>query len=132
VTTRRKRHGGKSASVLIVENDRDSLDALETLLQLDEIEVTAAESAQRALALLLDGARPGVILLDVWTPRMSAFEFFRARSRAPAPVADIPVIAISGDTQALDELGGWPAATFRKPFKVDELIERVRRLLEAP
>lgn len=126
-----ERRAGDGLRVLIVENDRDSLDAFATLLQLEGIDVVAVDSAGAALDLLFEGPLPAVIVLDVWTPGMSALEFLHEKAGAPAPVAAIPVIAVSGDAQALDALvdhdaGGALAATLRKPFDIDELVALVR------
>jgi CheY-like chemotaxis protein len=133
-------HGGRdpdgdpSPEVLVVENDLDSREALTSLLEIEGLTVRCAECAGRALELLVAGVRPGSIILDLFTPGLSAEAFLRDKAAAPAPIGSIPVIAVSGDVEALARLGasvrhGGLAATMGKPFDIDELVARLRRLL---
>jgi len=61
----------------------------------------AAASGPAALALLRDGLRPCLIVLDMMMPGMSGEEFRRAQLSDPA-IADIPVILYSSGHEMSD------------------------------
>src|SRR5262245_53475016 len=81
-------------SVLIVEDDFDFRDALQTLLTLHGLEVSCAFDGREALDLLHRGLDPCVILLDMMMPRMSGAAFRQAQLQDPRLEA-IPVVVLS-------------------------------------
>jgi CheY-like chemotaxis protein len=82
-------------TVLIVEDEVQTRDALTDLLQKDGREIVTAGDGQEAMECLAKGARPRVILLDLMMPRMDGWEFLRRQSADPR-IARIPTIVLSG------------------------------------
>ncbi len=111
--------------VLIVEDDRAILRGLEMNLQLEGFEtVTAADGAQA-----LEAAQRhtlDLVILDIMLPEMNGFEVCRELRRTES---DVPIILLSAKSAEMDivmglELGADDYVT--KPFKLRELIARVK------
>src|SRR5205823_7891774 len=84
---------------------------------------TAADGAE-AIA-RFDAARPALVLLDVMLPRISGIDVcreLRARSRVPI----IMVTARNAEIDAVVGLEGGADDYVTKPFRLRELIARVR------
>jgi two-component system response regulator MprA len=110
--------------VLIVDDDRDTLDFLAAALRDEGIEADTAMDGQDALDALRTHALPDVILLDLIMPRLNGFEF-RRQQLADERIAMVPVVVITGWTSRLDELGETPRLA--KPFALEELLRAVKR-----
>jgi CheY-like chemotaxis protein len=82
-------------TVLIVEDEATTRDALIELLRKDGREIVTAGDGQEALERLTEIPHPRLILLDLMMPRMDGWEFIRRQSADPS-IADIPTIVMSG------------------------------------
>ena len=80
--------------VLLVDDNRDSVESLALLLALSGYETEMAHDGLEAVELATSW-RPDVVLLDIGLPRMSGYEVCRA-IRAEAWGRNIPVIALTG------------------------------------
>ena len=112
-------------SVLLVEDDRDLHEAMTAILDAEGYRVVGAYDGQEAIDRLREGVRPSVIMLDLMLPRKDGRQF-RAEQLADPRLADIPVIAYSGDSRVADvarELGvrHW----FQKPVNFGSLLEAI-------
>jgi two-component system, cell cycle sensor histidine kinase and response regulator CckA len=117
--------------VLLVEDQDAVRDMLATMLKKQGYEVSAAASAEDALA--MSPQRPvDLLLTDVVLPGMTGPDLAR-RLRQATP--DIRVLFMSGYTgDALtdqDELGD-ERSFIQKPFQSQALFDRIRSLLNAP
>lgn len=113
--------------VLLVEDDPDVAQVLADLLGHFGYEASTARDGAHALALLRDGMRPDVVLLDLMMPNMDGYRFRRSQ-RADPELARIPTIVITAQVRPdLEELA--PAAYLRKPFEMDALVAEVARQL---
>ncbi len=83
-------------SVLLVEDDLESREALKEYLRLEGIRVAAADDGEAALDTLRTGFAPCLILLDMNMPGVNGATFQRERRREPV-LARVPVIVISGN-----------------------------------
>jgi len=96
----RARATGRSAShrhsVLLVEDDLESREALKEYLRLEGVQVAAADDGGAALDTLRSGFAPCVILLDMNMPGVNGATFQRERRRERV-LATVPVIVISGN-----------------------------------
>ena len=115
-------------TILLVEDDDDSREAFAEILAAEGYAVVAATDGLEALARMMGGAMPSLIVLDVMLPGMDGIEFLRAR-RAHPRLAAAPVILLSGMGEDLDGLTGAflnVREFLRKPVKPQRLIDAVR------
>ena len=120
--------------VLIAEDDAGVRMTLEFVLADEGFEVLAAEDGEQALNLALERS-PDAILLDGMMPKMTGKQVLTAL-RALKATAETPVFVLTGMDPAFENVGGadaeWPGAHFiGKPFDPDELVEGIRRVLDA-
>jgi signal transduction histidine kinase/ActR/RegA family two-component response regulator len=116
---------GAAPRVLVVDDDRDVLDAVCELLSALGYAAEAAESGEDALA-LLSGGDWDVLLTDQGMPGMSGREVAR-RTALLAP--SVPVVLLTGWAGALDEPpSDGIAATLAKPVTLHALREALDRV----
>lgn len=82
-------------TILIVEDEVATRDALSELLEKDGREIVTAGDGEEALERLTDIPRPCLIVLDLMMPRMDGREFLQRQSLDPS-IANIPTIVLSG------------------------------------
>jgi DNA-binding response OmpR family regulator len=111
--------------VLVVDDDEAERAAVADLMRGDGFDVVQAEDGAVALALLEQGAPPGLILLDLMMPGMNGWQLLEAMERT-ARFADIPVIVLT----AFGAAKGLPAGcrVLHKPFDGDVLLAEARAL----
>ena len=117
--------------VLVVEDDRDCLDAVCELLRFEGYRTVAASNGREALDYLRGPERPELILLDLMMPVMNGWQLL-ASLRQTAGLAAVPVVLLSADAdlkQRARELG--VAGYVRKPVDVETLLNVVRRHIGA-
>src|SRR3954469_1911936 len=127
MTSNRKRY-----RVLMVEDSRVSLEVYAQRLERRGYQVATAISAEEARVELENGI-PDLILLDVFMPKVSGFEFLR-ELRADPRTARVPIILISAlsDTQHIVEgldLGANDYVT--KPIIMPILTARMEALMRS-
>jgi len=118
--------------VLVVDDDDVIRQLITVNLELEGFEVIPAVDGQDALDKVKD-ARPDVVTLDVMMPRVDGWEA-AARLREDPETAHIKVILLSARAQESDIQRGERIgvdAYLTKPFDPDELIDVVRRLVDA-
>jgi CheY-like chemotaxis protein len=112
--------------VLVVDDDRDSREVVHEALSDEGYEVRAVAGGREALALL--GAwRPDLIVLDVVMPVMDGAAF-RAEQQRDG-FADIPVLLLTAADRPERYAEALAAPVLPKPFELDALLAKVRRLL---
>jgi DNA-binding response OmpR family regulator len=116
--------------VLVVDDDRPTVEMLTLALEMEGYEVITASAGPEAL----DTAQilhPDLLVLDVMMPGMTGFEVVRELRDHPQ-LHDIPVLLLSAWARDVDVWSGWMAgadAYVTKPMDVDDLLEQVSRLL---
>ena len=119
-----KNHNGK-AMVLVVDDDIRILNFIRLRLRLAGYNVITATDGEEALK-LIDSKKPSIMLLDVVMAPMDGFEVLR-RLRM---VSELPVIAMSAHSSTAAEAISLGASDFMsKPFQPDELVKRIKVLL---
>ncbi len=118
---------GHTATVLVIDDEPDSLRMIATMLENAEISVLVATSGQAALD-LLEHIVPDLILMDAVMPGLDGFETTVRIKQKPA-LANVPVIFMTGLTESEHvveafEVGGTDYV--RKPVNLNELLARVR------
>ncbi|MCP4539702.1 MAG: hybrid sensor histidine kinase/response regulator [Chloroflexi bacterium] len=114
------------ASILIVDDNRENLRLLTSLLTKQGYAVRAAPEGRMALA-SVQTKLPDLILLDVMMPEMDGYQIC-TQLKMNARTRNIPVIFISAADQVLDKVkafsvGGVDYIT--KPFQMAEMLARV-------
>ena len=111
--------------ILLVDDDRPSVEALRDLLELAGHRVVCAENGREALARLRGPGAFCLILLDVMMPVMNAYEFREEQLKDPK-LASIPVIVLTADgfaRQKAQRLG--TGRYFQKPLSPPEILRAV-------
>jgi CheY-like chemotaxis protein len=120
---------GAANRVLIVEDHRDSREALKALFEAFGYHVIEAtngcEGVQAAMR-----ARPSIILMDIMMPEMDGFDAAR-RIRAIPELAHTPIIAVTAMEGARElALQAGMSDYVRKPVDIRGLLNKVSGLLE--
>lgn len=116
--------------VLIVDDERNIVTALEFLLQKNGYEVRVAATGEEALA-QLDAFRPDLVLLDVMMPKVSGYEVCqRVRSRPDWQGTKIVMLSAKGREVEVSKGMSLGADLYvTKPFSNTELVATIGRLL---
>jgi CheY-like chemotaxis protein len=115
------------ASVLVVDDNPETLKFLGHALETDGLKVRTASSVLRALEALHDGSpRPSLIVTDLMMPQTTGWDFLR-HLRAEPGLKAVPIIVITGADAADSE--GLANVVLRKPFDAAQLALAVRSLL---
>jgi len=116
--------------VLVIDDDRD-LARMVSIMLAELAEVTLAHDGTEALEHLRDGLLPDAIVTDVMMPQMDGITLARYLKRDPK-TARIPVIMLTAKNGPTDIIAGINAGArhyVTKPFKKEQLLEKVRRAL---
>jgi excisionase family DNA binding protein len=120
------RHSGPL--VLIVDDDDRLRELLRTQLELGGYTVREAGGSEQALAAIADES-PELVLLDTVMPGVDGWELLRQLQERHG---SIPVIMFSGkidDGVAAEAAEQGARAFVGKPFDIDELLARAKRLV---
>jgi len=120
---------GRNKTIMIVDDESSISSVLTDILQDEGYQVVVVRNGLEALTQLhVDSMLPCAILLDLIMPEVSGVEFLSRRQNEPA-LADIPVIAMSGDFYLAQQAPLLGATDYLiKPFDVDELLTTVTRV----
>ena len=119
------------ATILIVEDDPDTLSILETFLGSRGHETRAAADGMQGLD-RLDEVRPDLVILDVMMPGLDGWEVARRIRRRPDH-ADVGILMLSardGDAARQEGFDAGADVYLVKPVGLDELETEVDGLLE--
>lgn len=114
----------KRPLILVADNEQGILKIISRALELEGFNVKVATHGLSALA-MFEEHKPDLIIMDIMMPELDGFqvlELIRQRS-------DIPVIMLSAkeDVATLCEALTIGANDYiRKPFRISELVARVR------
>jgi CheY-like chemotaxis protein len=118
--------------VLVVDDDPAILELLGATLRAEGYAVETAADAGTALDRLWAewDAQPDVILLDLLLPAVDGKTF--AELYRALPVRHAPIVLMSGLPEAAEvALEVAARDVLRKPFDLDDLLERLRRAAQA-
>jgi DNA-binding NtrC family response regulator len=121
-----------SKTVLVVDDEPMVRDLLTEVLRLQGCNVLAVASAAEALRVAASTATIHLLITDLMMPEVDGLELTR-RFRAMHP--NIPVLMVSGSLPLLHAMSEPDMERFdflAKPFQLNELLQKVRTLLEVP
>lgn len=113
--------------LLLVDDESQFLVLTRLLLEMEGWRVTPASSGEQALALLREGCRPDVVVLDHRMPGLTGSQALARMRQEGLPV---PAVLVSARHDVLQSAAaeGFDAA-LEKPFAVEELVLMVEGLL---
>jgi signal transduction histidine kinase/ActR/RegA family two-component response regulator len=118
--------------VLVVEDERDTLDFLTRLLEAQGATVLSASTAKEGLSIVRAEA-PDVLISDIGLPEMDGYDFIQHVRRESVPSHGIPAIALTAYARTEDRMRALRAgfqAHMAKPVEPAELIATVASFVE--
>jgi len=113
----------KSLNILIIENDKNALYAINKLLAKEKVSTSGVDNAEKALALLKENTYDAIIL-DLDLPEISGFEFLEMASSIPG--LSLPTVFIySGRDMSEDDLSRLSPFTGNVIVKSERSPERL-------
>ena len=113
--------------ILVVEDDRNILSMIQTVLEMGGYQVLTAQRCQQGI-LMLSSHVPDLVVLDLGLPDMDGAELIRITRRTSM----IPIIVLSARAEEWDKIDALDLGAndyITKPFGTGELLARVRASL---
>ncbi len=114
-------------TILIIEDDRNLVDALRYNLVKEGYDVVSAADGSQALE-AASTSSPDLIILDIMLPKLSGLEVCRILRKEMT----VPILMLTAKTEEVDKIVGLEVGAddyLTKPFSMRELIARVRAML---
>jgi len=114
------------SSVLVVEDDRDTRDAVVAVLEGLGLSVVTADNGQAAIGELDKGLRPQLMLIDLMVPKVSGWDLLQHVREEPE-LRDIPTVVVTGFPR--ENLRVAADVVLHKPVDHDHLVKTVLDLI---
>ncbi|RFA29032.1 two-component system response regulator [Alkalilimnicola ehrlichii] len=121
-----------SKRILIADDEPNIVLSLEFLLQNAGYEVATATDGEAALTAIAD-QRPDLVLLDVMMPRKDGYEVCQIL-RSDEAYRDLKIVMLTAKGRDVEQEKGLSLGAddyITKPFATQDVVQRVRHLLEA-
>lgn len=118
--------------ILAVDDEPNILMSIEFILEMEGYEVHTARDGDEALE-VAGRVRPDLVLLDINMPRKDGYEVCRIL-REREEMSGIKVIMLTAKGQALEKKRGLEVGAdeyVTKPFGAEDLLEKIRTLIES-
>jgi len=117
--------------VLVVDDHPPTVRLIRKALENEGLRVTGARNGAECL-LAIEDERPDLVILDVIMPVMDGFQTLRVlREREETKTLPVVILSIRSDDQdVLKGLSTGADIYVTKPFKMEEVVLAVRRLLQ--
>jgi DNA-binding response OmpR family regulator len=118
-------------NIFIADDESGFVATLRSRLEFEGFEVTSAPDGRAALEMIRK-ALPDLILLDIMMPAVNGYQVCRELKEDPA-TSPVPILMVTAKSQESDRFWGMEAgadAYITKPFEMDELIGKIRELLD--
>ena len=115
--------------ILVVEDDRNILSMIQTVLDTNGYQVLTAQRCQQGI-LMLSSHVPDLVVLDLGLPDMDGEEFLQIVRQDSL----VPIIVLSARTEERDKVSALDLGAndyITKPFGTAELLARVRAALRS-
>jgi CheY-like chemotaxis protein len=118
-------------TILVVDDELGAIEVVATALEDEGYRVLTAANGRHGLEKLREG-QVDLALVDFMMPLLDGAGMGRAMKQDPA-LTSIPIIMMSavGEPMVRERFDGY-ALFLRKPFRVNTLLEAVRRVLDLP
>jgi DNA-binding response OmpR family regulator len=115
-------------TILIVDDDRDLVAGLKTLLETKGYRIVAAHDGAAGLT-VAEETRPDLVIVDMMMPKKSGFLVLEALKRSPGEGPKVIMMTANEGARhrAYAEMLGVDDY-LRKPFAMEKLLESVARL----
>jgi putative two-component system response regulator len=123
----------RQARILIVDDEQANVSVLERLLRRAGYQQLASTTLPREVPALFDSFHPDLVCLDLRMPDLDGLGVLQALAPRLAEAGYLPILMLTGDTSPKSKrralmLGASDFLT--KPFDADEILLRIRNLLE--
>jgi len=114
--------------ILIAEDNPDSQQLLQMILESEGFIVTTASDGEKAIDILRE-IKPDILVTDLLLPTVSGGDLIR-HVRSTAELARIPIVVISayGDHYESDALAAGANVVLKKPLDSDLLVSTLNQL----
>lgn len=119
--------GDPTDAILIVEDDPNTAQLVETYLQRDGFSTAIARDGVQALK-MAQAKPPLLVILDVMLPKIDGWEICRRLRKT----SDVPILMLTAREEEIDRVLGLSLGAddyVVKPFSPRELVERVKAIL---
>jgi putative two-component system response regulator len=124
--------GFKEARILIVDDEAANVDLLKRLLQRAGFTLLDSTSDPREAAQMFERVQPDLVLLDLHMPHMNGLQVID-EINALGHSTYLPILMLTGDMTSEARRGALTRGAkdfVNKPFHADEVLLRIRTLLE--
>jgi len=124
---------GKAIHVLVVDDNATNRMVAEGLCEMFDCTSECAEDGVEAVEAARSG-RFDLILMDIKMPRMDGMEATRAIRAMPAPIGQVPIIALTANADPEDAktyIACGMSSVVEKPIKPERLLMAMNAALEA-
>ena len=119
----------KSKQILIIEDDSDILQVLETVLTYNEFTVTSIEGTDDIFE-SIETYKPDLVLTDYLLTGLNGGKICQL-IKSNKDTCHLPVILISAYPELATSFGNFGFDAFiNKPFNIGELVDKIEELLE--
>ncbi|NOK20877.1 response regulator transcription factor [Corallococcus carmarthensis] len=113
-------------TVLVVDDEQDIAEAIQAILEEEQLRVVICGNGREALARLKD-EKPDLAIIDVMMPVMNGYETIDAIRKDGTLHFPILVMSAIQPPKAKAEEQQW-AGFLKKPFSLRDLVDTVERL----
>jgi DNA-binding response OmpR family regulator len=123
---------GRSPRVLLVDDDREILEAVRYAMESEGYEVHTAHDGNQGIA-TAENISPDLLIVDMMMPKRSGFLVLEQLSQTyKRPLPSIMVTANDGDRHRTYAKLLGAREYILKPFVMDQLLDTARRILDEP
>jgi two-component system phosphate regulon response regulator PhoB len=120
-----------SKQILIIEDDEDILQVLETVLVYNEFEVTGIDGTEDIYE-AIEKYKPDLVLTDYLLSGLNGGKICQL-IKSNKETCHLPVVLISAYPELAISFGNFGFDAFiNKPFNIGELVDKLDELLEKP
>lgn len=120
----------QGAKILVVDDEPDLTDIIQTFLEGAGYHVTSENSSVKAIE-KAKSLKPDLVLLDITMPVMDGYQVCQELKKDKA-TADIPIVFLTGKDPNEDNKRSFKSGAdlfIKKPFSCESLLEIVRIVL---